>query len=746
MRTLKFTIIALFTLAFTSAFAPAVTHAEQSTYQAQLRATTTPVLFDQNLRLGSVNVDVLRLQKFLNAHGFAVATSGTGSIGKETVRYGSLTQKAVALFQTKYSDKILKPQNLTKPTGNFFKATRDTVNEILKEESKPKPMLSTGSRPVSVSSSVSVSTPVNTYDATVTSSSHVSVSPGSVQTVNDGGTASFTVVASTGYTRNDAVGGTCATGSWVGNVYTTGVMHAHCTISFSATINSYTVTVGSTDSATVSPSSPSTVAYGSIKKFAVTAAPGYVAGAASGTCPAGSWAHNVYTTGPITADCTVDFSNVTLSAGGGAGAGSIFASNDLYIRQRGGFVQYSLDQDNWTNAGWPMTIVNSDAGNSMLYVRFLGDFTVSDASQYFIAGSGDITFQGETSGTAYPTVFNIYNVTDYSGLIKNGDFETPGYGTVRISNVFVRSVGSTLVSDGGWVAQSYYTGGVSHSGSNGDISFGGGGIVGAYATDASVTDSYSTGSIGSMAGGLVGRLSYRVEVNTSYSTGEIGTEGGGIIGSMSSDANVSASYSTGVIGNNAGGILGSQTSNGNVTNAYSTGFIGGNAGGIVGAVSVGTSATHSYTTGSTGSGYGIYSGSGTDGSTNYSEANNSSSGWNDVNAVAVLSSVNAAWAPGYSNTPFRIRYGGQDPYSSPSETIVKGNTSSVQVYGNHYACTILRINEAAPSTVPGITMDSETGAISVSSDTPNGTYDVLVTCDSALDSHSALVHPVTVTD
>jgi|SRR6185503_6196491 len=52
-----------------------------------------------NLHLGMVNDQVRILQQILNAKGFAVATSGPGSPGQETTRFGELTRAAVQKFQ-----------------------------------------------------------------------------------------------------------------------------------------------------------------------------------------------------------------------------------------------------------------------------------------------------------------------------------------------------------------------------------------------------------------------------------------------------------------------------------------------------------------------------------------------------------------------------------------------------------------------------------------------------------------------
>lgn len=62
--------------------------------------TETPKFkFLINLKLGSVHSDVKELQKYLNAHGYALAASGPGSTGNETNKFGKLTKLAVMKFQ-----------------------------------------------------------------------------------------------------------------------------------------------------------------------------------------------------------------------------------------------------------------------------------------------------------------------------------------------------------------------------------------------------------------------------------------------------------------------------------------------------------------------------------------------------------------------------------------------------------------------------------------------------------------------
>jgi hypothetical protein len=88
---------------------------------SQMKPVPTGYVFKKDLKTGMTDPDVKELQKFLNTHGFPVATTGSGSKGKETTFYGSLTYNALIKFQ--------KAHNL--PTnGQFGAATRSAINAM----------------------------------------------------------------------------------------------------------------------------------------------------------------------------------------------------------------------------------------------------------------------------------------------------------------------------------------------------------------------------------------------------------------------------------------------------------------------------------------------------------------------------------------------------------------------------------------------------------------------------------------
>jgi len=82
-------------------------------------------VFNRDLRIGSVSQDVKELQKYLNNNNFIIDTTGIGSPGKESVFFGTLTQKALIKFQK---------ANKIKPAVGFFGSiTRKVVNKKITE-------------------------------------------------------------------------------------------------------------------------------------------------------------------------------------------------------------------------------------------------------------------------------------------------------------------------------------------------------------------------------------------------------------------------------------------------------------------------------------------------------------------------------------------------------------------------------------------------------------------------------------
>jgi hypothetical protein len=123
-------------------------------------------------------------------------------------------------------------------------------------------------------------------------------SPYATQVVLLGSTASIIPIPHTGKQVIHSVGGSCPAGSWSGDQYTTGTITESCSVTFSADDVEVTAT-GS--GVTISPATVQGTVFEGATSFTVTALPGHTLSATvGGTCPAGSWSGDVYTTGTMT--------------------------------------------------------------------------------------------------------------------------------------------------------------------------------------------------------------------------------------------------------------------------------------------------------------------------------------------------------------------------------------------------------------------------------------------------------------
>ncbi len=128
------------------------------------------------------------------------------------------------------------------------------------------------------------------------------------QLVANGQTTSFDITALPGFDVNAVTG--CG-GAWNGaNPYLTGTITGNCLLEATfTTLASYSVNATVDANGTLNQTSQSVYA-GAGASFTVTSNPGFAPNTSvGGDCPAGTWNGTTYTTGPISADCTVQFSH-----------------------------------------------------------------------------------------------------------------------------------------------------------------------------------------------------------------------------------------------------------------------------------------------------------------------------------------------------------------------------------------------------------------------------------------------------
>lgn len=111
---------------------PVETIVQDQTSESALRigATTTKSTFTKPLQVGSVGPEVLLLQKFLNTHGFVIASFGPGSKGFETTSFGRATQKALQGYQCQKAI-VCKGSPSETGYGMVGKTTRLNLNKEL---------------------------------------------------------------------------------------------------------------------------------------------------------------------------------------------------------------------------------------------------------------------------------------------------------------------------------------------------------------------------------------------------------------------------------------------------------------------------------------------------------------------------------------------------------------------------------------------------------------------------------------
>ncbi|MEZ5465530.1 MAG: choice-of-anchor Q domain-containing protein [Lysobacteraceae bacterium] len=181
-----------------------------------------------------------------------------------------------------------------------------------------------GAAPVS-NIAVTCATDTHTVDAVV-ASGNGSVDP-ATQVIADGGSATITVTPDANWHIDTVTG--CG-GTLSGNSYSTGTITADCTVEATFAIDQHSVTpTVIAGNGSISPDTPQTVDGGTTTSFTLTPDANWHIDTVTGC--GGSLSGNTYSTGSITADCTVEasFALGTVSVGAvvSGGNGSIDPPN-----------------------------------------------------------------------------------------------------------------------------------------------------------------------------------------------------------------------------------------------------------------------------------------------------------------------------------------------------------------------------------------------------------------------------------
>lgn len=138
---------------------------------------------------------------------------------------------------------------------------------------------------------------ISKYTVSTSVSEGGSITPSSLQ-VSEGNSASFTITADDGYEIDSASG---CNGMLEGSTYTTGAIHAHCSVNVSFSPLQFTITTDAGNGGTISPNEQ-TVSFGESASFEILADEDYQLESASG-CN-GELTDNLYVITNVKSDCT----------------------------------------------------------------------------------------------------------------------------------------------------------------------------------------------------------------------------------------------------------------------------------------------------------------------------------------------------------------------------------------------------------------------------------------------------------
>jgi N-acetylneuraminic acid mutarotase len=276
------------------------------------------------------------------------------------------------------------------------------------------------------------------YQVRATAGTGGSISPSSA-TVNAGGTTTLTVTANTGYVISSVTG--CG-GTLSGNTYTTGAISANCTVT-SSFVAQYAVTGSAGVGGTISPASTPVNASGTTT-LTVTAKKGYVVTSVSGC--GGTLSGSTYTTGSISANCTVTasfaaaFTWVSGSNAPGAlgvyGTQGVAAATNVPRARDGGVTWTDLSGNLWLFGGFAGYVNDLVAGD---WLNDLWKYSPSSGQWTWVSGSNTIDAQGVygTKGVAAATNVPAARSNEISWTDANGNLWLFGGAGTDATGTFV---------------------------------------------------------------------------------------------------------------------------------------------------------------------------------------------------------------------------------------------------------------------------------------------------------------------
>jgi hypothetical protein len=168
------------------------------------------------------------------------------------------------------------PQAVNHGSNITFTVTPDTgyhVGDVRVDGASQGPIGSYTFNNVTANHTITAAFAINTYTITPTTGSNGSIAPSAPQTVNYGGSITFTIAANTGYHISDVRVDGVPQGQ-IGT-YTFNGVSANHTLTAAFAINTYVITPTAGANGSIAPSTPQTVNYGSSITFTIAANTGY---------------------------------------------------------------------------------------------------------------------------------------------------------------------------------------------------------------------------------------------------------------------------------------------------------------------------------------------------------------------------------------------------------------------------------------------------------------------------------------
>jgi len=370
---------------------------------------------------------------------------------------------------------------------------------------------------------VTASFAINTYAVTPVAGANGAMAASTVQRVNYGSTTAFTVTPSAGYHTASVTG---CDGTLVGNTFTTGVITEDCAVTASFTIKQYTVTPVAGASGAIAASTGQTVNHGSTTAFTVTPSTGYHIASVTG-CD-GTLVDSTFTTGAVTADCTVtaSFAINQYTVTPVAGASGAIAASTAQTVNYGSTTAFTVTP----SAGYHIASV-AGCGGALVGSTFT---------------TGAITEDCAVTASFAINQYTVARVAGANGAIAASTAQTVNYGSNTAFTVTPNAgyhIASVTGCDGALVGNTFTTGAVTA-----DC------VVTASFTINQYTVTRVAGPNGAIAASNVQRVNYgstiafTVTPNTGYHIASVTGCGGALVGNtfttgaVTADCAVTASF------------------------------------------------------------------------------------------------------------------------------------------------------------------------------------------------------------